>query len=340
MSDEILYVDNTILSSVARCDTQALVRHVWGMTAGNDAPWLHAGQAVHNVLEEWVHRKSFDICMSRLEDYQIWADENVPEKNRLSSKNVVDVMGLWLRRNNIETFPLEILPAPEKNFVWPLDDDGTIMYTGIMDAIAKDRRIGQLFNMDHKTARSIKSDTVRSFEMRSQMCGYAWVLQEMTGQPVLGTYINMIELSKLPEIRYKKDGDAYKCKTHGIGIDKCWGDHLNAQLFLVGITPDKLELWRENAIRIAEKYRTIRAKFTKTFVEYRGDGGADADGALQGNVGERSRWLEGVGVQGLFNGACDWCGFKDWCNADRPREWVETMFEYSPWEPWKGGEDE
>lgn len=313
MSD-ILYVDNTILSCVAKCDTKALVRHVWERTTEGESAALMAGRAVHKVLETWAKHGSHDECLQALNDYIMWGEEKLSEKHRLHPLNVLNIMNLWLEQHPVELFPLEILPnMVEINFKVPLDKSGKIVYTGVMDLVCRDRRTNGLFNLDWKTTASMSNLSARNFEMRSQMPGYAWALQQMTGEPVIGTYIGLIELSKMPEIVYNKNGTARKCRTHAVPIDKCWAEHMNSKLLAVGITQPQIEQWKRDACRLAIKYNVLYQAWK------------DAKQPI----------LDHVSMNGTFNGSCDWCQFKDWCAMGRKQEHLEMMTVLEPWKPWE-----
>ena len=49
---EVLYCDNSLLTSVA-CSTEAVLRHVHGLTTSEERAYLKAGTAGHAALAKW-----------------------------------------------------------------------------------------------------------------------------------------------------------------------------------------------------------------------------------------------------------------------------------------------
>lgn len=132
------------------------------------------------------------------------------------------------------------------------------------------------------------------FRMDSQITGYLWAVRQLTTEPVVGMYINAVQISKLPDIVRNKNGSFRKCREHEVGIDECHHKHQKSQLIFIDRNEEAMKAWRWDALDLARKFVALRDEYS------------DLDD------------LEKVPQQGKFNGACGFCDFKEFCFIGRP----------------------
>lgn len=335
-----LYLDNTILSSVAECDTRFLMRHGLNWASEAESAPLLSGQAAHETLAHFMRayghmqqrgrpfsakagQRLIGDCLDIFEGhYGAFAREKVPDGDRLSLQNTSDVLKGWLEKHVHHRFPFKVYPdLVEIGFAVPLDSEGHFVFCGRLDALVQ-APDGQWYVLDHKTTGRMDGVWTAAWRMGSQFSGYHWAAQLHTKMPVAGTYINAIEFSKLPggqgqaaAPRLKKDGTPYKtkeCAEHATSYAECRLQHVKHQLTVTTRTPQALEAWRRSAIQLAYKAERLMSDFdTVTKV---------AQAGMQ---------------QGMFTKACVWCDFKDWCGSDRPVQYVRGMFAQREWKPFE-----
>lgn len=160
----------------------------------------------------------------------------------------------------------------------------------------------------HNSTGQITSDWAHAFKLSTQMTGYVWAAQQLLGgKRVSGAIINGIQVSKLPDIKYKLNGEVYKCREHGVGIDECRLTHTKESLAITQRDPHEIEGWKRDAVRLAKKYRRLVAKYPT---------------------------VESVSTapqQGKFANACKFCDFKAYCEVGRPAAQIATMLKHEPW---------
>lgn len=312
MSD-ITIVDNSILTSVATCPTQAAVRYVLGLTVPEDRAFLHAGHAAHAVLAAHLSGKGADEALEVQEilDYLVWSTGALPEDDRLYHTNVTKVLRRWVDTHPLGGLPFQV-PDPnlvEVGFAVPLADD--IIFVGRMDALAQDGS-GAWWVVEHKTTGRMDWTWRRRYQTSGQITGYTWAAQQHLSQPVAGCFVNGIEFAKLPT-------DVRKCRTHGVPYAECGPTHAKFDMLIEHRAPHQLEAWRQDAIRLARRFQSLKQQ-----VQSLDD-------------------IANVPMFGQLTGACTMCQFADWCRVGRPVSTGSSMFEYDMWEPYKhalaGGPD-
>ena len=116
-------------------------------------------------------------------------------------------------------------------------------------------------------------------------------------------FVNAVEWAKLPQVRYKKDGGEYKCRTHGVAYSECRLHHCSRQLVPLTLMPEDLVLWKRNAVGLAARYAW--------YVREYGERGVGA--------------VSQMPMEGTFSAGCKWCEFKRFCLSGRRPELVESM---------------
>lgn len=299
-----MWVDNSILAAMARCSTKTFVRHGLGLTTREDAAALQAGRACHLAMESWLKNGDTNAAMAALEGaYRAWAEARVEHTSRLAYANVASVMQAWFAAHDIRKLPFVVDPAMvEVGFEVPLDDDGEFVLVGRMDAVVRSRDTGGWYVHDTKTTSRITSDWVRTFDMDSQMSGYIWALQQTTGQRVIGAFVNVIELSRLPN-------SDRRCKQHGVAYTECGPLHARWDLFITQRTQAQLQQWRQTAIWLAQRYRDLLGA------------ASDIHGAAK------------LPMEGAFGYVCRYCEFFEWCRSGRRPEVAKAVLVHDPWVP-------
>ena len=307
----MIYVDNTILSAIAKCTTRGILRYGLGMTTAEEFATLQCGSSWHKAMELYLRGETYTDVLRNFEDtYAEWSNSNVPLGHRLEYSNVLTIMDQWLYDHPLANAPY-VVPGPdfvECGFAYPLDETGEIMYVGRYDAAVVDKQSGDWYVLDHKTTGWINQEKVNKYQLDSQMSGYIWALQQQVPEPVGGAYINMIELKKLPSDAKRK------CKVHGVVYAECGPLHAESQIFIVERTPQQIEQWKRTAIALATRYK-YNLRITQE------NGGLD--------------FVPELPIQGAFNGSCEWCEFKQLCTMGKPVELMHSNLIYQPWEPYR-----
>lgn len=309
MTTEPIYIDNSMLSTVAECSTEAVLRHVLQYDSREETAHLKAGSAIHEALRVWFEGGSLvDALQKFSEDYEEWASENNPEE-RLSHSNVKIILQNWLETHPVNSFPFRpVKELVEVGFSYPLDDYGEFVLVGRIDLGVYDLREDAMFVVDHKTTGSINQYWAKQFRLASGLSGYMWALQQyLTQGNVVGAYINAIQLSKLPS------DPTRKCKDHAVPYVECGPLHAKAELLGPFYrTPAQIAEWRRTAIFLAKKYKALLEMY-----------------------GDPSK-LSKVRMQGMFNGACRFCAFYDFCQQARDVKFIDSLLVKNKWEPFEG----
>ena len=315
------YIDNSILDAVSSCSSEAVLRYVLGLTTRKEAAHLQAGSWGHKAMETWFRGGTKAEAMTVFTDgYRPWIEQAFADgekvEDRLSYENCAAILEFWFDSHDVTRFPWVVEPdLVEIGFSAPLDDAGEYVLVGRIDLVGTDKRTGDSYIVDHKFPGKVSWYWSRQFRMSSALSGYQWAVQNHLdiGKQVVGSYINAIELSKLPSDPVRK------CPKHATAYREC--GPLHAQAEILGPftrTPQQLEEWRKTALGLAKRYESL----------------CDTYPTL--------KQLDRVRMEGMFNGSCRFCQFYDFCTVGRPREYVDSYLEESRWEPYKhafgGGE--
>lgn len=307
---EMMYCDNTLLKAVATCSTKALVRHHLGYTAPGEGVRLKAGSAMHEALAVYMEDTTQEGALRALVTleaaYAEWAEEHVLEARdaAYTYKNVAAVLARWLEMHPAHALPwatyegslgTEAVKAVEVPFEVPLTPDVTM--TGRFDALV--RKDGELYVLDHKTTGSIDERFRRQFLMSSQLSGYVWAAEAVTGERVRGVIINAVEIARLPSDPKRT------CKTHAVKYAECGLEHARSEILTVDRSEAQVATWYANARRLAWQWGTL----------------------LQEPV------VEEAPMEGTFTNACAYCEFQEWCSVGRPAESLDKLYVIERWDP-------
>lgn len=312
--DDVLYVDNSCLTATHDCETRGLLRYWHGYTSREERAPLKAGQAGHAALEVyWSSGFDLERALETFDqEYQDWAEANVPESDRLSYTNVYDILHNYMAQHSgPESYPAFTIDPKmvEIGFAEPISDDPPIVFVGKADAIVRDPGQRSYYVLDHKFTSRVDGYWASKYEVNSQTYGYSWAIQRQLGLPLAGMFINAIELKKLP-------GSERICPTHStkdedVTYAECGDQHYKTQLWgPFTFTDELLEEWRKTAVEIAIRYWDL----------------CEENPYLQ--------HLHNVRLHGLFGWeTCKMCEFKDFCVTGRKISHVKAMLAYDPWEP-------
>lgn len=335
----MIYVDNSILKDVAACTLKAVMRHVYGLTSEETSAPLMCGTAFHTAMECWFKQQRELVVLNENDEeeveefttplacalaafeysYREWSDENLDAGDKRSWENVSCILEAWLQTHPVGDFPFRpIEGGTELGFARPLVKG--ITFTGRLDLLAETINDRALCFTDHKTTGWLTSVYVDGYHHDTQFSGYWDSLQDpntvlisegvpehihaLIGKPVSSGYVNCIELKQLP-------GSDRKCATHGMPYPECKGHHAKTEIFQVLRSEQQLRDWRMSAIRLAKRFKMLKERYE----------------------GEDTFHLTTLPQEGMFNGGCDFCTFKDWCSVGRPEDVIKSVFRINFWAP-------
>jgi hypothetical protein len=318
IDDGRAYTDNTILKSAASCSMQLTLRHVLHWANREAVAPLRAGHALHEALAELnfqlIRGATLNIaqyCANQIftENYKSYSDEFIPSDDRFYYDNLATIIDEWIVTRQ-ERLPWIVTDKRliEVGFAYPLDDSGLRLFFGRMDLVGRDRRDASWVVVDHKSTGRLDAAWAESWGLDSQLTGYFWsALQHVPN--LRGFYINGIEFSRLPT-------SDKKCPTHGLKYHECSRAHLKANIVgPVTRTPEAMEKWRNDAIRLNDKYRYYAETYDPA------DVGTTPD-------------LSAVEMEGPFTSACRFCEFREWCRLGQRVETLPALFVQDEWMPY------
>lgn len=337
-----LTLDNTIQTAISTCETQTVLRYIWHLRPEIESPALKAGIDMHAALAHFVKSGGTDrdgAMKVFRRSYKSWAQEHVEDNDdygpghRLAYDNLSTILRSVISRLDVYT-PLRLDPSlVEQGFSFPLTSTDYCacghgmashrnvrcskceceIYTdldasGIIDVIANDGP--RAIPVDWKTTYRIWPDWVREYKMASQITGYIWACQQLTGHEVTSAYIGAIETSKLP-------GSDKTCGEHKQPYAECREHHAKWQFFGPIERSDRAIIdWRRSALRNAVKFARLKAKYP------------EPDAKAVRTIPQSGQFLKE---------ACKFCDFREFCYFGRRRAPFERFVE-DRWNP-KGREE-
>ena len=184
-----------------------------------------------------------------------------------------------------------------------MSDDGSIVFCGRIDALVRHKQTGDYYVWENKFTGSVTPMWARQFKLGSQLSGYQWAAQQHVDVPVMGSFVNALEFSKLP-------GSTRKCTTHAVEYIEC--GHLHARYELLGPidrTPDALVEWKKSALNLAKRFIELKQRFP------------------------RLEDIHRARMQGTFFNRCQFCALFEWCATGRRLNMVSSLLAYEPWMP-------
>lgn len=305
------FVDNTLLSAFAACQTKGYLRHIKNVAGSEESAALKLGEAIHAGLESHLLGSPAGMSFRIFERlYRPFAEIQFPdEDNARCWTNASQLFSAWLTLHPLDTLPYAPVEINEQILVEqavaaPLTS--TITMVGKLDALVRDKETGLLYVLDHKTGGGWEPSSYdRQFLLGSQISGYLWLMSrwlETQGvtEPIAGAFINYIPIKAIP-------ASTTKCKLHGVAYKECGVQHVQGSLLgPFTRTEQQLQDWQQEAERLALAYVAMRD----------------------------SKQVEAIGMEGVFNGSCRFCEFFDFCRMGRPWADVDSLYEVNKWAPW------
>jgi len=312
-----VYIDNTIMKSLAGCGLYGGLRHVAHIRGPHDSAPLRAGSALHETLATYFrmlcrghdHQQAIDSSILFLEaDYGEFSQAHVSPDDRLALANVRDVLLEWYARCGTELpFDVHSEEGIEIGFAHQLDDTGKYVFFGKIDLLATSHADGRWIIVDHKSTGRIDDKWRESWNLDPQSTGYYWA--GLTHNPeVVGFQVNGIQLSKLPN-------STKKCPDHGLPYNECRFAHAKFEfLGPYSRSVAQLERWRREALQLAKFYEWL---------------------VVEVGSHDLGRLVEHAPMTGPWSGSCRDCTFKQWCGAGCQPAMIPGMgFVVEKWYPW------
>lgn len=306
-----LHVDNSILSALATCETQAMMKYGYSLIPpdASVAP-LRAGTAVHKALEvHFTGGNMAQVLHALDEHYAEWAKANVKDDDRLSFENVREIVKSWIWHHPLVQLPYNVKyangqPMAELPFSYPLVDD--IFFVGAIDLVGTRVDGEGVLLIDTKSTGRVDQMFLDGFHLSSQMSGYAWALEQMLDRPISAIYINVVDMRTVP------NSPTRKCREHKVTYNECGYAHMKHQLAGPYYrSAHMLKRWYKNAVRLAKQWKALLDK--------------NADDVH--NIGR-------VAQSGMFRyQVCNRCEYSNFCRTGRKVDATDQLFTFAPWHP-------
>ena len=291
--------DYTTLSTVASCDTKAVLRHVMGLTGNNSTEAL-AGQHGHSVLEAHFRGVPKSDALDHLQPYfNHCRSSGIQPGEAWCAEDLHSILSDWLDANPADNFPITPVQS-ELKFTVPLTSDAQYNLTGRIDLVGVIDN--KLIPCDHKFRSSTSDWWLKKFNLRAQLTGYCYALKCLYDAPVSEAYINVINVPKLPA------ESRTKCRLHKTPYYQCRTLHVNHFLRSYVRTEAQIEPWRQTTLALMKHLKWLESCVNQEV------------------------W-ENVQQQGTFNDACTFCEFAIFCELGRPWPDAAKLFDYKPWNP-------
>lgn len=313
-----VYVSNNSLSAVVECSTRVAVQYGQELSFETEKDAANVGTVVHTVLHQYVLGLSRAECAAllRAEYERLGLLGRIEVTDRLGYPNVAECLEAWFDQNPWETLPYRIrLEHAEVKFAVPLCEvqgaNGTVWevwFRGVMDGLGVMKGDGSWRVIDNKTTGFLGPEKSRLYAMGSQFSGYVWAAREL-GYPVSGVIAQVIVLPWLPGS--DTAGSSRSCKKHGVKYRECRRLHAEHRRVEVLRTEGQLELWKQDAVRLARRYvRVLEVYGTEETMRL-------------------------APQEGLFLGmACQYCDLQEYCYYGRPEDAVGRLLVRTPRAAW------
>jgi hypothetical protein len=199
-------VDNSALASFYGCTTAGWLRYLMGLTQATTSAPLRAGSACHKAREEYYRSGDRAYALQHFDfSYQEWASKHVTGDDRLGWANVRAIVEEYLK--SLEPLGegkykghLLAYPQPSEQIeiadLLPLDESENIWFAFRLDGIGEYH--GGLAIEEFKTTGMINAMWKAKWKMSSQITGYLWAARQLVEKPVVGCFVQGLELSQLP----------------------------------------------------------------------------------------------------------------------------------------------
>ena len=307
----MILVDNTILSSGAKCPRKMLLEHALHKRMKVDkADALNAGSYIHEKHAEWVNPEH-KVTM---------VYEPTPDaESNYSVENIELVFETWKERQKQINPPFDWIPE-QVEIYREVELAPGIQFCVLQDADVKTP--GGYGGCELKTTKRLDQYWLPQWTSASQLTGQIFAGRKHY-EHYSGVWISGIELPKPPA----KPND--KCRVHSEGKVGDPGEvrveykdcrtapeHMRSGYYGPYTRSEAtIRHWQRTAINVArelDKQKNLVVQGIST-------------GAI----------LEVTDNRGQFDarGACGWCEFKQWCDMGAPPDMVDEQFIDYTWDP-------
>jgi PD-(D/E)XK nuclease superfamily len=316
--DELLVVDNSILSATAKCHTYAFVRYALGLDKRGEALPLAAGSAFHTGMELWLGGASVAKAsreMMRQYEPAVQSYLEVAELDHLSSDDarfepewVSSIFTAHLQKLE-ERFPFKVLKASMEKPVatpFPVKELGEVLYVARLDALVRKWEAGGVWSFDHKSTRKITDWWEDKQKTSSQWSGQVWIGRQHGQENLEGVIVHAVELPN-PHTSDRK------CREHGVPYTECTVRHATYSYIYITRSEAEMDAWLTTAQQLTREYAGLKYM-------------AKRHGLAA---------IEKIEMQGRFNDGCTFCSMKEWCRLGRntsPHA-IRAAFVESVWDP-------
>lgn len=232
--DDALFIDNSSLEKFTTCPRSAQYYIIDKIEGANERTAPAFGGKIHKILEarykdhvnfmpQEPGRKGTTEIMQEVAAVE-FKDWTPPDDDFRTYATALQFIDLYNTTYPVEAFDIYKLPdgkpAIEMPFAVPLGEielhDGKnikIIWTGRIDMVYQ--RESRLYVMDHKTTSVMGPSYFKEFELSSQVHGYVWATQQLTGQRIDGFVVNALAMRKPT-----KTGKAFELLRHIVPIDQ------------------------------------------------------------------------------------------------------------------------
>jgi hypothetical protein len=210
---DTLLIDNSSLEHFTTCPRQAYYSIVRKLKPSGERSALVFGGIIHKILETRyractsLHAQSDQVTNLMLavaeREFAKWTP---PEDDFRTYSCAVEFIRRYEEQYPFEQF--EVLrgqdgsPMIEVPFAIPLgeiewlDKMVKVIWMGKIDLVYISQNGGGLYVMDHKTTSIMGPNFAVPFEISHQLYGYAWAVEQLTGQQVSAVVVNGLGMRK------------------------------------------------------------------------------------------------------------------------------------------------
>ena len=215
-----------------------------------------------------------------------------------------NIMKVWFDKHDLGKLPFEVVSG-EECVGYKLDEG--VWFWGKIDMVVRDRLMGLISVLDHKTTgKALGVWWIKEFKLSSQLSGYTSILKKEYDVVTDFAYVNAVRFQKLPE------NMGWKCKIHKVKYQECWTEHVEYQLFKFFRNEGKLVGWERDARWLANRLGLLVQAYPDVTLA---------------RIAPR---------EGTFNGSCKICEFNKFCQVDCVETQIDELLVKDAWEPWKG----
>ena len=328
MADDVLVVDNSILSSVAKCPTQAFINYGLGLKTRAESLAMAAGSAIHLGLARWLSgaatKEALEVCASAYEKSvtrylrKVELPRLGANDRRFEPEWIEGIFWQYLTRYE-DNFPFKVVAETMEHpiqapFPVTVPSGKEVVYVARLDAIVRKWESGGKWSMDHKTTKKVSEWWIEKEKISSQFSGQMWLGKQGVLQQdwdLQGVVVNAIEV---PEPHRSEK----ICPTHKESYQKCSVRHAGGTFVYIQRGEREMEAWLHTAKKLTRQYDRLLTL-------------AREEGAAA---------IDRVRMDGRFNGSCTFCEEREWCRLGRNvgKNAMRSMFIEEWWDPRVGQE--